>query len=75
MAKRAAAKSAELEWIVYVIRGKRPPDRLGTVTATDSDTAIAKANETFGVTDAERQRRVIVRPTAQSDRSKSNGTK
>jgi hypothetical protein len=66
MAKRAANKSAEPEWIVYVIRGKRPADRLGTVTATDSDTAIAKAIETFGITDAERQRRVIVQPIADS---------
>jgi hypothetical protein len=64
-------KAGERTWIVYVIRGKRPADRLGTVRATDSDTAIAKAIETFGITDPERQRRVIVQPIAQSDHSKS----
>jgi hypothetical protein len=75
MVKRADKQLAEPEWIVYVIRGKRPANRFGTVTATDSDTAIAKAIETFGITDAERQRRVIVRPIAQSDRRKSDGNK
>lgn len=59
-------KASQPEWIVYVIRGKRPADRLGTVRATDADTAIAKAIETFGITETERQRRVIVRPIAQT---------
>jgi hypothetical protein len=42
-----------------------------------SDAAIAKAIEVLGITDPERQRRVIVRPVAdaQSDRSKSSGSK
>jgi hypothetical protein len=66
MAKRAPTKSVEPEWIVYVIRGKRPADRLGAVTAADSDAAIAKAIETFAITDPERQRRVIVRPITDS---------
>jgi hypothetical protein len=66
MAKRAANKSDEPEWIVYVIRGKRPADRFGTVTAPDADAAITKAIETFAITDPERQRRVIVRPIAQT---------
>jgi hypothetical protein len=47
MAKRAANKSDEPEWIVYVIRGKRPADRLGAVTAPDSAATIAKAVGTF----------------------------
>lgn len=64
MAKRANDKSDAPEWIVYVIRGKRPADRLGTVTAPDSDAAIAKAIDVFGIIDPERQRRVIVRPIA-----------
>jgi hypothetical protein len=68
MAKRENKQSDVPERIVYVIRGKRPADRLGTVTATDSDTAIAKAIEAFGITDPERQRRVIVRPIAESQR-------
>jgi len=66
MVKRSTNKSAEAEWIVYVIRGKRPADRLGAVTAADSDAAIAKAIETFAITDPERQWRVIVRPIADS---------
>jgi hypothetical protein len=63
MVKRANKKAAEPEWVVYVIRGK-PADRLGTVRATDAHTAIAKAIETFDITETKRQRRVIVRPIA-----------
>jgi hypothetical protein len=62
MVKRANKQTSEPAWIVYVIRGKRPADRLGTVTAPDSDAAIAKAIEVFGITETERQRRVIVLP-------------
>jgi hypothetical protein len=69
MVKRENNKSDEPEWIVYVIRGKRPADRLGTVRASDPDTAIVKAIEVFGITDPERQRRVIVRPIAESSAS------
>jgi 1,2-phenylacetyl-CoA epoxidase PaaB subunit len=60
MAKRPNEQSDKPEWIVYVIRGKRPAHRLGTVTAADSDAAIAKAIETFAITDPKRQRRVMV---------------
>jgi len=63
MVKRATDKSAEAEWIVYVIRGKRA-GRLGTVAAADCDAAIAKAIEEFGITDPERQKRVAVSPVA-----------
>ena len=73
MGKRAATKSAEPEWIVYVVRGKRPADRLGTVTAPDSDAAIAKAIDEFRITDPERQRRVIVRPVADYARGDFDG--
>jgi hypothetical protein len=54
-------KPAEAQWVVYVLTGKRG-ERLGTVTASDRDAAIAKAIDVFGITDPERQRRVIVRP-------------
>jgi hypothetical protein len=50
------------QWAVSVLRGARPPEQLGTVTAANADAAIAKAIETFAITDPERQRRVIVRP-------------
>jgi hypothetical protein len=49
---------------VYVLTGKRG-ERLGTATAPDCDAAVAKAIELFGITDPERQRRVIVRPIAE----------
>ena len=52
-----------------MLRGKRA-ERLGTVTAPDTEAAIAKAIDEFKITDPERQRRVIVRPIAQSDRSR-----
>jgi hypothetical protein len=64
MVKRENKQSTEATWAVSVLRGSRPADHLGTVTAPDSDAAIAKAIETFGITDPERQRRVIVRPVA-----------
>jgi hypothetical protein len=67
MVKRTAKQSDEAEWIVYVIRGKRPADRLGTVTASEADAAIAKAIDEFGITNPERQRRVIVRPIASDE--------
>jgi hypothetical protein len=49
-------------WVVYLLDGKRA-GRLGTVTARDRDTAIAKAIDEFGITDPERQKRVAVSPT------------
>ena len=66
MVKRQNKKSDEPEWIVYVIRGKRPAGRHSTVTAPDGDAAIAKAIGVFGITEPERQRRVIVGPIAGS---------
>lgn len=60
MARRTPTK----EWVVYVLTGKRG-ERLGTVTAPDRDAAIVKAIEFFGITDPERQRRVIARPIAE----------
>lgn len=57
MARAARTK----EWVVSMLRGKRA-ERLGTVTAPDRDAAIAKGIDEFGITDPERQRRVIVRP-------------
>jgi hypothetical protein len=56
-----ARASRTKEWIVSMLRGKRA-ERLGTVAAPDREAAIAKAIEFFGITDPERQRRVIVRP-------------
>jgi hypothetical protein len=50
------------QWVASVLRGGRPPEQLGTVTAPNADAAIAKAIETFGIADPERRRRVIVRP-------------
>jgi hypothetical protein len=44
-----------------MLGGKRG-ERLDTVTASGRDAAIARAIETFAITDPERQRRVIVRP-------------
>jgi hypothetical protein len=64
MVKRANKKSAERTWVVLLVSDK-PARRLGTVTAPDSDVAIAKAIDEFGITDSERQRRVIVRPIAE----------
>jgi hypothetical protein len=46
---------------VYVLGCKRA-GRLGTVTASHADAAIAKANDEFGITDPERRRCVIARP-------------
>jgi hypothetical protein len=64
MAKRANKTPSDREWIVSILRGSRPAEQLGAVKARDSDAAIAKAIETFAITDTERQRRVIVRPIA-----------
>jgi hypothetical protein len=57
-------KPTNKHWIVYLIGGKRA-GRLGTITAPDRDAAIAKAIDEFGITDPERQRRVMVRPIAE----------
>jgi len=64
---RTTAKP-ETEWIVSMLRGKRA-ERLGAVRAPDMDAAIARAIEELGITDFERQRRVIVRPIADSWRA------
>ena len=63
MAKRANKPSDDKEWIALVV-GKKA-QRLGTVKAADAEAAIATAIDEFGITDPERQRRVIVRPVAQ----------
>jgi hypothetical protein len=42
--------------------GCKRAQRLGTVTAPDRDTAIAKAIDVFGGTDPERQTPVAVSP-------------
>jgi Ser/Thr protein kinase RdoA (MazF antagonist) len=60
---RAPKKPTEKQWIVYLIGGKRA-QRLGTVAAPGSDAAIAKAIDTFEITDPARQKRVAVRPIA-----------
>jgi hypothetical protein len=51
-------------WAVYMLGGKRA-QRLGTIAATDRNAAIVKAIDLFGITNPERQRRVIVRPIAE----------
>ena len=61
--KASQSRRADRQWIVYLISGKRA-GRLGTVAAADSDAAIAKAIDEFGITDPERQKRVAVSPMA-----------
>jgi hypothetical protein len=62
--RRTTKKPAPRRWRASLIRKRT--EFLGRVEAPDRDAAIAKAIDFFGITDPERQRRVIVRPIADS---------
>ncbi len=53
-------KAALRRWRITVIRHKG--ERLGTVEAPDAVAAIKVAIEQFGITDSERQRRLLAQP-------------
>jgi hypothetical protein len=55
--KRAMPKGTVRQWRVTELRAKG--QHLGIVEAVDAETAIKLAIERFGITDPERQRRLI----------------
>jgi hypothetical protein len=57
---RKPTKPATRQWRITLIRKKGA--RLGTVEAPDAETAIKIAIEQFGITDPERQRRLVAQP-------------
>jgi hypothetical protein len=50
-------------WRISVIKST-PAAELGTVTAPDAESALAKAIEEWGITEAHRQQRLVARRIA-----------
>lgn len=62
MAPRPSRPPKQRRWRITLIRHKG--HYLGTVEAADPDAAIKTLIEEFGITDRERQRRLIAQPIA-----------
>jgi hypothetical protein len=54
------SKAATRQWRIVLIRKKG--ERIGTVEAPDAEAAIKVAIEEYGITDPERQRRLVAQP-------------